>query len=372
MSQGKTKHTKKGRRYSAGEREAILADAKELGVAESAAMHGCSSWTIRRWQRIEAAPKRAVAVTQTEASPLAVGGSPIDGDGDESSGAADTSAPSAMVQEERRQLILAIWRQQPGLGPSQIRNQLRRKGFKASVNTVREVMESHGYVQPRLRRRESTQSYEAVRPRQLYHLDFAQFFVHRQRQSLLLMIDDYSRFIPGFALLRSEHADGVIEAFEESVARYGKPEGVMSDRGSAFHSWKGLSRFERLLEEHGIDHFLAREARVNGKAERLVAAVQKELVHRVEFADLADAAAQIGRWVRFYNYKRTHHSLGGLLVPADRFHGFADETLARIERGQGADLEALVDPSDRTLELFKVVSIRGKTEVYLMGSKLLG
>jgi hypothetical protein len=59
-------------------------------------------------------------------------------------------------------------------------------------------------------------------------------------------------------------------------------------------------------------------------------------------------------------------------VPADRFHGFSEQTLARIERGQGADLEALVDPSDRILELFKVVSVRGKTEVYLMGNRLLG
>jgi transposase InsO family protein len=146
----------------------------------------------------------------------------------------------------------------------------------------------------------------------------------------------------------------------------------MTDRGSAFHSWKGLSRFERLLEEYGIDHYLAREARVNGKAERLVAAVQKELLRQVEFTDASDAARQIGRWVDFYNYKRTHHSLGGLLVPADRFHGVSEQTLARIERGQGADLDALVDPADRILELFKVISVRGKTEVYLMGNRLLG
>jgi hypothetical protein len=61
-----------------------------------------------------------------------------------------------------------------------------------------------------------------------------------------------------------------------------------------------------------------------------------------------------------------------LLVPADRFHGVAEQTLARIERGQGADLDALVDPADRILELFKVISVRGKTEVYLMGNRLLG
>jgi len=353
----KKRQPKKGHRYSPAEKEEILKSAVELGVKDAAEKHGCSEWSILRWKKVQDTDR--VSATSADLS--------------EHPGETDRPEPSVSeAQEERRQLILEIWRQQPGLGPSQIRNQLKRKGFKASVNTVREVMEEHGYVQPRLKRREKTESYEAVRPLQLVHLDFVHFFIHRLKQCLLLIIDDYSRFIPGWALLKSEHADGVIEAFEGSVARYGKPEGVMTDRGSAFHSWKGLSRFERLLEEYGIDHFLAKEARVNGKAERLAAAVQKELVQQVEFADAADAARQISRWVEFYNYKRTHHSLGGLLVPADRFHGFSEQTLARIERGQGAALDALVDPADRILELFKVVSVRGKTEVYLMGNRLLG
>jgi transposase InsO family protein len=356
----KTKQPQKGRRYSPAEKQQILADAEEHGVAEGSRRHGCSEWSILRWRKSRDGERASATSSQlAEAA-------------GETGGCLEPLASRAEAQQERRRLILEIWRQQPGLGPSQIRNQLKRKGFKASVNTVREVMEEDGYVQPRLRRREATESYEAVRPLQMVHLDFVHFFIHRLKQCLLLLIDDYSRFIPGWALLKSEHADGVIEAFEAAVARYGKPEGVMTDRGSAFHSWKGLSRFERLLEEYGIDHFLAREARVNGKAERLAAAVQKELVRQVEFADAADAGRQIARWVQFYNYKRTHHSLGGLLVPADRFHGFSEQTLARIERGQGADLDALADPSDRMLELFKVVSAHGKTEVYLMGNRLLG
>lgn len=366
-TKAKAKHMKKGRRYSPAEKEAILADAAADGVGSAAKKHGCSEWSIHRWHK-QAADRSSTTVSEacSAGTERREDSEPVDGPTSES------AAESVTLQEERRQLIVEMWRKQPGLGPSQIRNQLKRRGFKASVNTVREVMESHGYVQPRLRRRETSDGYEAVRPRQLYHLDFVHFYVHRQRQCLLLMVDDYSRFIPGWTLLRSEHADGVIAAFDDSVARYGKPEAVMTDRGSAFHSWKGVSRFERLLEEYGIDYYLAREAHVNGKVERLNAAVQKELVRQVEFADLADAVAQIGRWVRFYNYRRTHHGLGGLLVPADRFHGFADETLARIEQGRGADLESLVDPSERMLEIFKVVSVRGTTEVYLMGNKVLG
>jgi hypothetical protein len=53
-----------------------------------------------------------------------------------------------------------------------------------------------------------------------------------------------------------ERADFVIAAFEEAVARHGRPEMVMSDKGAAFWSWKGVSRFTALLTELGHQHAL--------------------------------------------------------------------------------------------------------------------
>ncbi len=344
-------HAARGRRYSPAERAEILRDAAELGVSEAVEKHGCSKWSVYDWRK---KAKRA-AEQESEA-----GGSDEPSDGEDS------------LRDDRHRLILDLWRQQPGLGPSQIRNLLKRKGFKASVSTVRGIMEEHGYVHPKLRRKEHTGRYEAIRPLQLVHLDFYHFHVHRQKQCLLLILDDYSRFITGITLLKSEHADGVIQAFEESVTRYGKPESVMTDRGSAFHSFKGISRFARLLEEMEISHFLARQPAVNGKAEALNAAVQKELVRQIEFVDLSDAQRQVVTWVRFYNYKRPHHSLGGILVPADRFHGWQDETMRRLEAGQDVEVTDLMSSDGRALEVFKVVSVAGEPSVYLMGKKVLG
>jgi hypothetical protein len=75
--------------------------------------------------------------------------------------------------------------------------------------------------------------------------------------------------------------------------------------------------------------------------------------------------------LHWYNYQRTSHALGGLLVPADRFHGRADEVLARIEAGAGREGLDALDLRDRCLELFKVVSHDGRPEIWLMGQKLL-
>ena len=342
----------KGKRYSPAQRKEILEYAQKHSVKAAAEKFGPTETSIYDWRRaIERRGQQA-------------------GEGE------NADRPGEIVIEDpkqaRDQKVVSMWRQHPGYGPSQIRNMLKRDGFKVSVGTVRDVMERNGYLPPSLRRKEHVGRYEAARPRELYHLDFYHFHVHKQKQCVLFIEDDFSRFIAGWAVVAVEAADPVITCFEQAVQRYGRPEGVMSDRGTAFHSWRGLSRFEALLEEYEINYFLAKEAAVNGKVEALNASFQKECIEQIEFMDLTDAARGIGHWVEHYNHRRTHHGLGGLLVPADRFYGIAEQSLRRIEQGLGAQTAELSSPDGRGLELFRVLSRGGKPEVWLMGEKILG
>jgi putative transposase len=396
----------RGKRYSPAMKQEILRAAAEQGPAETMRKYGCSVWTICRWQRdaqraaVQMTPARAAEPEQVRAPDRT---SPPEASAETAprelpqeqisslttiprSGVApslenpvrgtldlpDPQSEEAMPLNERHQLILNTWKQHPLLGPSQIKNQLRRLGYKMSVNTVRNLMEEHGYVTPKIKRTEHTGSYEAVRPRHLYHLDFYHLHVHKQKQVLLFIEDDFSRFIAGWTLVETENADAVIDALEKAIARYGKPEAVMSDRGTAFYSWAGVTRFENLLVEYGIDYFVAREPQPNGKVEALNATVQRELLRKIEFVDLADAARQIEQWVRYYNFERTHHALGGILVPADRFFGCVEEMMARINAGQGGSPLDLIATTTRTLELFKIVARADKPEIYLMGKKIFG
>ena len=342
----------KGKRYSPAQRREILEYAKTHTVRAAADKFGVTETSIYEWRR--ANKRRGESAVEAE-------------HGDPS------SEPVAEdLKEVRDRKVLAMWRQHPGYGPSQVRNMLKRDGCKISVATVRDVMERNGYLPPTLKRKEHVGRYEAARPRELYHLDFYHFYVHKQKQCVLFIEDDFSRFIAGWTVVPVEAADPVTSSFEKAVRRYGRPDGVMSDRGSAFHSWRGLSRFEALLEEYEVNYFLAKEAAVNGKVEALNASFQKECVEQIEFMDLTDAARGIGRWVEHYNHRRTHHGLGGLLVPADRFYGIAEQSLQRIEQGLGAQTAELSSPDGRGLELFRVVSRGGKPEVWLMGEKILG
>jgi transposase InsO family protein len=384
----------RGKRYSPAMLQEILRYAAEHGPTETMKKYGCSAWSIYRWQRYA---QRSAGVTPTqvsvphrtplvETSEAAVRSEsnqnhtnfltsvqqltePSPGN-NRAQDLSESSCEEAMPLPERHQLILNTWKQHPLLGPSQIKNQLRRLGYKTSVNTVRNVMEEHGYVIPKIKRKEHTGSYEAVRPRQLYHLDFFHLHVHKQKQVLLLIEDDFSRFIAGWTLVETENAEAVIEAFEKTVARYGKPEAVMSDRGTAFYSWSGVTRFENLLIEYGIDYFVARVPQTNGKVEALNATVQRELVRKIEFIDLADAARQIAQWVHYYNFARTHHALGGIQVPADRFFGCVEEMMARLKAGQGGSPLDLLAGAERALELFKIITSGGSPEIYLLGKKI--
>jgi transposase InsO family protein len=340
---------KKGRRvarqYTPSQRAEILEFAASKGVTAASNTFGVSRYSVYEWQR-----KVKLAATGEGESPTS-GPNPDD------------------IQARRDREILDTWRRHPGLGPSQIKNQLRRKSLKISTNTVRRVMEDAGYRPPKVKRTKHDQRFEAIRPNHLWHLDFLQRYINRASTFTLILLDDHSRFVVGHGVDDAERADLVLQTFEKAVEQHGKPERVLHDRGSAFWSWRGISRFTKLLEEMEIEQIPASKE-ANGKLEVFNANLQKELFDVHRFYDLAEMKRRLEAHLRWYNLRRTSHALGGLLVPADRYYGRVNEVMARIEAGVTDDSDPL-DLRNRILELFKVVSVDGRSEVWLMGQQIL-
>jgi transposase InsO family protein len=336
------------RRYTPSEKGVILEHAHAHGPTAASKELGVSRYSIYEWLR------------QERLAACGKGPSPESG-----------PAPQA-VSLQRDEEILAEWRRNPGLGPSQIRNQLRRRSVKVSVQTVRRVMEEAGYRPPKVERRPHDQRFEAVRPNHLWHLDFVQRFVNKASVFTLILLDDCSRFVVGHGVDDRERADLVIETFERAVERHGKPEGVIHDKGAAFWSWRGISRFTALLVELGTDQVVCEHKEWNGKLEAFNGNLHSELFDVQRFYDVGDMKRRLATHLDFYNHRRTHHALGGLLVPADRYYGRYEEVLARIEAGLPADgAHDALDLRARALELFKVTSTGGVPEIWLMGQRLL-
>lgn len=333
--------------YTPSEKARAIELAAKVGPTKAAKQLGMSRFSIYEWRR-----KLALA---------------LEGKGD-----CPTSGPDpADIEAQRDKEILDTYKRHPGLGPSQIRNQLRRKGIKVAVNTVRRVMEEVGYRPKKIKRDGHEQRFEAVRPNHMWHLDFVHRHINRTNTFTLILIDDHSRFVVGHGVDDAERADMVVHTFQQAVDRHGKPEMVMNDKGSAFWSWRGISRFTALLTELGVDQIVAEHKEWNGKVEVFNGNLAKELFDVHRFYDLAEMKRRLQAHLHWYNHRRTHHALGGLLVPADRFYGRVEEVMARIEAGAGASLHTdMLDLRARVLELFRVTSQGGKTEVWLMGQRL--
>ena len=333
------------RRYTPSQKAQALELAATAGISAAARELDISRFALRQWQR--ALDKAA-----------------------KGEGPSPTSGPAPTeIEAQRDREILGEWHKHAGLGPSQIRNQLRRRGIKVSVATVRRVMEDAGYRPPKVKRVPHDQRYESVRPNHRWHLDFVHRHIHRASTFTLILIDDHSRFVVGHDVDDAERADLVIRTFEEAVARHGKPERVMSDRGAAFWAWRGISRFTALLEEMEVEQEIATDKELNGKIEVFNSNLHKEFFDVQRYYDVAEMKRRLAAHLHFYNHGRTHHALGGLLVPADRYYGRATEVLARIEAGAQRDSDE-PELRERALELFKVVSRNGAPEVWLLGQRL--
>ena len=341
-----------GRRFSVAEKKAILEHAAAHGVTAAAEQCTASRWSVYEWLRRSRAKKGADSALEARSSrPKHIAGK---------------------LSEERHHLIAETWLKNQALGPRQVRNVLRRThALRVGTSTVRRVMEENGYVPPRITvERRPSRRYEAVRPNQQWHLDFVQFFLHKAKLFLLLVEDDFSRYLPGWALCEGERAQPVLETLDRAIERHGRPEQMVVDAGSGFFAWRGQSQLERLCGDYGIDFIRASKRGSNSKLEALNANVRKELLSKVEFADVADARLEIARWVRTYNCERVHEGLGGLLVPADRYFGRSDEVLAQIERGDPVVVPGPLSPDARALELFRVVSRGGRPELWLLGERV--
>jgi hypothetical protein len=103
----------------------------------------------------------------------------------------------------------------------------------------------------------------------------------------------------------------------------------------------------------GIDDIVAEHKEWNGKVEAFNGNLHKELFDVQRFADVPEMKGALAEYLRWYNHERTHHALGGLLVPADRYYGRTTEVLARIEAGEGRALGGGADLRERSLALLK-------------------
>jgi putative transposase len=123
---------------------------------------------------------------------------------------------------------------------------------------------------------------------------------------LVAVLDWYSRKILAWRVSNSLTADFSVEALEEAIARYGRPQIFNSDQGSQF-----TAEFIGVLNQQRIRISMdGRGAwRDNVFVERLWKSIKYEEVYLHAYESVSNAKPGIGRNVTFYNSRRPHRSL---------------------------------------------------------------
>lgn len=124
----------------------------------------------------------------------------------------------------------------------------------------------------------------------------------------------FTRKVLAWRLSITLEAEFCIEALEDAMARYGKPEIMNTDQGSQFTSIefiKALTDAKIAISMDGKGAWRPLPGVTNVFVERLWRTIKYEEVYLRAYATVSEARASIGRYLAFYNGRRPYSSLGG-------------------------------------------------------------
>ena len=124
---------------------------------------------------------------------------------------------------------------------------------------------------------------------------------------LAAVVDWFTRRVLSWRLSITLEVDFCIAAVEEALARHGPPDIFNTDQGSQFTS----IAFTQVLKDAKIAISMdGRGAwRDNVFVEKLWLTIKYEEVYLHAYSDAPEARAAIGKYLTFYNTKRSHSSL---------------------------------------------------------------
>ena len=250
-------------------------------------------------------------------------------------GSWNRGSSSAGIKEK----IIELKQRNPGFGSRRISDILKRFFLlKASTSTVHATLSDANLTTPPPVKRKKNPGkprfFERSTPNQLWQSDICTFRLGGKNAYLIGFIDDYSRYITGLGLYRSQTAENVLEVYRMAIGEYGVCKEMLTDNGRQYTNWRGTTRFERELHKDKVKHIRSRphHPMTLGKIERFWKTILDEFLFRAQFGSFEEARERISLWVKYYNHKRPHQGIGGL-CPADRFFEIQHTLRKTLERG---------------------------------------
>ena len=226
------------------------------------------------------------------------------------------SAADLAVMRRMDELHLAF----PFAGSRMLRDLLMAEGFRVGRLHVATLMKRMGleaiYRKPNTSKPAPghkiypylLRKLPVTRPNQVWAMDLTDIPMARGFVYLAAVVDWFSRRVLAWRLSITMEAAFCIEALEEALVRYGRPEIFNTDQGSQFTSHD----FTSVLSKNSIAISMDGKGawRDNVFVERLWRSIKYEEVYLKAYDSVSEARASISRYLTFYNGQRPHSSLG--------------------------------------------------------------
>lgn len=226
----------------------------------------------------------------------------------------------------------------PFAGSRMLRDMLRRQGHVIGRKHVSTLMKKMGiealYRKPNTSRRHAAhpvypyllRNLKIDRPNQVLATDITYIPMRRGFVYLVAIVDWTSRRVLARRLSNTLTTDFCVDALQEAITRYGKPEIFNTDQGSQFTSLD----FTQVLKDHQIAISMDGKGcwRDNVFVERLWRSVKYEEVYLKAYDSVSAAKTSLRIYFNFYNTHRPHQSLDGQTPDEIYFAGLPQEKLA--------------------------------------------
>ena len=222
---------------------------------------------------------------------------------------------------ELMRLIDAQFLETPWYGSRQMARHLRREGHVVGRKRVRRLMAKMGLTPIYQRPRTTVPHPEhrvfpyllrdlvVERPNQVWCADITYLPMRRGFLYLVAVMDWATRKVLSWRVSNTLDVEFCLEALEEALARFGRPEIFNTDQGSQFTS----PRFTGVLQRAGVRISMDGRGRWmdNVFIERLWRSLKYECVYLHAFETGSALRAGLSNRIGYYNTRRPHSGLDG-------------------------------------------------------------
>lgn len=226
--------------------------------------------------------------------------------------------------------MIHIWNDNPARGVRYIRNELRKKGHFVSRKKVgglmkelkiKAIMPKRNLSKPNKEHKKYPyllRGVAIVHPNQVWSTDITYIKLEKGHVYLVAIIDWYSRKVLSWRLSNSLENSFCIDALNEALVKYGKPEIFNTDQGSQFTA----ANWIEVLEDRKIKISMDGKGRAldNVYIERLWRTVKYEHVFIWCFENVPELKESLKHFFYKYNHLRGHQSLNER-TPDDMYYG---------------------------------------------------